>query len=95
MNTPRSTQPAEEGQFVEPSLRPSPDQPSRPRIYIGVALLLLGSAGILFGDVGVGAQLLLIAGAVLIVLGMFLVGRFHHTPSKSDDAHKLYGHREV
>ena len=95
MNTPRPTQPAEEGQFVEPSLRPSPDQRSQPRIYIGVALLLLGSAGILFGDVGLWAQLLFIAGAVLIVLGMFLVGGFHHIPGKFDDAHKLYGHREV
>ena len=95
MNTPRPTQPPEDAQFVEPSLRPSPEQPSRPRVYIGVALLLLGSAGILFGDVGLGAQLLFIAGAVLIVLGMFLVGRFHHIPSKTDDARKLYGHGEI
>jgi hypothetical protein len=95
MDTASSKQKSDRTHFVEPSLRPSPQQPSRRRIAIGVAILLIGFVATFFGSSSAFGQALIIGGSILVVASLFLlcpdfpVGR---QPERDrEDTRKLYG----
>jgi hypothetical protein len=94
MDTPATKQDHGSTRFVEPSLRPVPEQPSRQRTSIGVGLLVLGFVGIVLGGAGVLGQVLLVSGSTCVIASLFAFrsfqfrSRHQHQP---DDMHKLYG----
>ena len=95
MNTPAPKQQNDGTPFVEPSLRPSQDHPSRRRIISGVVLLLIGFVAILFGGSDSLGQAFLIGGSIFVLASLFLFGssfrlRFQQARDQHDPR-KLYG----
>ena len=94
MDTPSPKHSEDRTRFVEPSLRPSPEHPSRRRVYIGITLLVLGFVAIFVGGAGVRGQMLLVVGFALVVASLFTFAAFGFGPQRhkrDDDIRRLHG----
>jgi hypothetical protein len=94
MDIPPSKQPDDQAPFVVPELRPPPDRPSRRHVCIGVACLVIGFIGIFFGGRDTFGQTLLIAGSILVLIGLFAFRGFRIRvlrDREDQDIRKLYG----
>ncbi len=82
--------------IVEPTLRPV-DPASMPpkRQRLGIVFLTLGFVVVVVGGFVAFGELLFVVGSMLILVGLFLLGRFWRFSEKPHDGRKLYGIREV
>jgi hypothetical protein len=82
--------------IVDPSLRPlEPGIISPIRRRLAFVLFALGFAVLIVGTFVAFGQWLLIAGSILIIVSLFLFGRFRRVSEKPDEIRKLYGQREI
>ncbi len=84
----------ERAPFVEPGLRPSPEQPSARRVYTAIAFVVGGIIAVVLGGLAPITWWLLVLGFVLVFAGVFLLRAFRfaaHRHSEDADMRKLYG----
>lgn len=85
-----------EARFVEPGLRPSEaDPPPRKQLVAGALCCVAGFIIAAFGGSSPLAQCLLVAGGLLIIIRLFVLGAFrievHNRRAEDRDMRKLYG----
>jgi uncharacterized membrane protein len=79
--------------IIDPALRPlEPKKTSPPRRRVGFVLLAVGFLVVVIGRFVSFGQWLFIAGSILVLLSLFLVGTYRfRAPEQQEDIRKLYG----